>query len=47
MIAHMAQQAYETKLLAQQVAHRQDSIEQVIKEVQDKQEALTDISNFF
>ena len=47
MIAHLAQQAYETKLLAQQVAHRQDSIEQVIKEVQDKQEALTDSSNFF
>ena len=47
LIAHLAQQAYETKLLAQQVAHRQDSIEQVIKEVQDKQEALTDISNFF
>ena len=33
MIAHMAQQAYETKLLAQQVAHRQDSIEQAIKNV--------------
>lgn len=33
LIAHIAQQAYETKLLAQQVAHRQDSIEQVIKEV--------------
>lgn len=47
MIAHMAQQAYETKLLAQQVAHRQDSIEQTIKEVQAKQEALTDSSNFF
>lgn len=47
LIAHIAQQAYETKLLAQQVAHRQDSIEQVIKEVQDKQEALTDSSNFF
>lgn len=47
MIAHMAQQAYETKLLAQQVAHRQDSIEQAIKEVQAKQEALTDSSNFF
>ena len=41
LIAHIAQQAYETKLLAQQVAHRQDSIEQVIKEVQAKQEALT------
>ena len=33
LIAHIAQQAYETKLLVQQVAHRQDSIEQVIKEV--------------
>ena len=32
LIAHLAQQAYETKLLAQQVAHRQDSIEQVIVE---------------
>lgn len=32
LIAHIAQQAYETKLLAQQVAHRQDSIEQVIVE---------------
>ena len=47
MIAHMAQQAYETKLLAQQVAQRQDSMEQAIKEVQAKQEALTDSSNFF
>lgn len=47
MIAHMAQQAYETKLLAQQVAHRQDSMEQTLKEVQAKQEALTDSSNFF
>ena len=33
LIAHIAQQAYETKLLVQQVAHRQDSIEQAIKEV--------------
>ena len=33
LIAHIAQQAYETKLLVQQVAHRQDSIEQVVKEV--------------
>jgi len=33
MIAHMAQQAYEVKLLAQQVAHRQDSIEQAVKAV--------------
>ena len=47
MIAHMAQQAYETKLLTQQVAHRQDSMEQTLKEVQAKQEALTDSSNFF
>ena len=47
MIAHMAQQAYETKILAQQVAHRQDSIEHTIKEIQAKQEALTDSSNFF
>ena len=47
MIAHMAQQAYETKLLAQQVAQRQDSMEQTIREVQAKQEALTDSSNFF
>ena len=47
MIAHMAQQAYETKLLAQQVAQRQDSMEQTIKQVQAKQEALTDSSNFF
>ena len=47
MIAHMAQQAYETKILAQQVAHRQDSIEHTVKEIQAKQEALTDSSNFF
>ena len=47
MIAHMAQQAYEAKLLTQQVAHRQDSMEQTLKEVQAKQEALTDSSNFF
>lgn len=47
MIAHMAQQAYETKLLTQQVAQRQDSMEQTIREVQAKQEALTDSSNFF
>ena len=47
MIAHIAQQAYETKLLTQQVAHRQDSMEQTIKEVQAKQKALTDSSNFF
>lgn len=47
MIAHIAQQAYEAKLLTQQVAHRQDSMEQTLKEVQAKQEALTDSSNFF
>ena len=47
MIAHMAQQAYETKILAQQVAHRQVSIEHTVKEIQAKQEALTDSSNFF
>ena len=47
MIAHMAQQAYETKILAQQVAHRQDIIEHTVKEIQAKQEALTDSSNFF
>lgn len=47
MIAHMAQQAYETKLLAQQISQRQDSMEQTIKEVQAKQEALTGNSNFF
>ena len=47
MIAHIAQQAYETKLLTQQVAHRQDSLEQTIKEVQAKQKAFTDSSNFF
>ena len=36
MIAHMAQQAYETKILAQQVARRQDSIEHTVKEIQAK-----------